>query len=74
VGQVVFPSQDSFSSARRTFWDDRMKLNIWAGSDEHRPLGSVNRLRKQLYEMSQRKRSDLNNTEIVDVKTIEQIP
>jgi hypothetical protein len=74
VAQVKFPSQDSFDSARRSFWDDHMKLNVWAGSDEHRPLGSVNRLRKSLYQESQKKRAKLNNITLDDVKTLDQIP
>lgn len=74
VGKVVFPKQDSFDPARRSFWDDQMKLNVWAGSEEHRPLGSVNRLRKSLYAMSQRKRSKINNADLVEVGSIDQIP
>lgn len=74
VGKAVFPKQDSFGSARRSFWDDQMKLDVWAGSDEHRPLGSVNRLRKSLYERSQKKRSELNDARLVEVRSIDQIP
>ena len=74
VGKVVLPKQDSFNPTRRSFWDDRMKLNVWAGSDQHRPLGSVNRLRKNLYEESQKKRADLNDAELLRVTTIEQMP
>jgi hypothetical protein len=49
VGRVVIPrEQDSFDSARRTFWEDRMKVNVWYGLEAHRPSGSVNRLRRKL--------------------------
>jgi hypothetical protein len=74
VGKVVFPKQESFGSARRSFWDDHMKLNVWAGSDQHRPLGSVNRLRKSLYDRSQKKRFDMNNADVMEVMMIEQLP
>jgi hypothetical protein len=74
VAQVVFPKQDSFDTKRGAFWDDHMKLNVWDGREEHRPLGSVNRLRKSLYEASKRKRAELNNAEIVEVKSVDQIP
>jgi len=75
VAQLVFPrGQDSFDSARRTFWEDKMKLNIWYGLRDHQPLGSVNRLRKRLYQESQKFRSELNNTEAVYVDSIDQIP
>jgi hypothetical protein len=75
VAQLVFPrGQDSSDSARRTFWEDKMKLNIWYGLRDHQPLGSVNRLRKRLYQESQEFRSKLNNTEAVYVNSIDQIP
>ena len=74
VGKVVFRSQESFDPARRGFWDDQMKLNVWAGMDEHRPLGSVNRLRKRLYVESQKRRAELNATKVVDVTSVDQIP
>lgn len=74
VGKVVFPKQDSFDAARRAFWDDHMKLNVWAGSEEHRPLGSVNRLRKNLYGRSQKKRAEMNSVDVTEVQNIEQIP
>ena len=75
VGRVVIPKgQDAFGPARRTFWDDRMKLNVWYGLEAHRPLGSVNRLRKELYKMSARTRGEMNAVEVRDVDSVEQIP
>jgi len=75
VAKLVFPrGQDSFHSARRTFWEDKMKLNVWYGRRDHQPLGSANRLRKRLYQESQKSRSELNNSETVYVDSIDQIP
>ena len=74
VAELRLPRQDSFDPARRNFWDEYMKLNVWAGSDEHRPLGSVNRLRKSLYQRSQEMRAHLNNIALQEVKTVDQIP
>ena len=74
VGKIVFPPQDSFDAARRAFWDDHMKLNVWMGLDEHRPLGSVNRLRKVLYQESAKHRGQINATDVVEVTRIDQIP
>lgn len=49
VGTAVLPKgQDSFDTRRRIFWDDKMKMNVWYGLEHHRPLGRVNRLRKEL--------------------------
>lgn len=49
---VEFQSQDTFSDARRTWWDDRIALSPFNGLIEHMPLGSVNRLRKKVYQTS----------------------
>lgn len=75
VGKVVFPAaQDAFDAARRVFWEDRMKLNVWYGLEEHRPLGSVNRLRKELYKVSQGYRAEVNATPILEVSDVNEIP
>ena len=75
VAKLTFPKgQDSFSHQRRTFWEDRLKLNVWYGLDAHQPLGSVNRLRKELYKVSQRNRADINVQELVDIKSVDDIP
>lgn len=75
VGKVVLPAgQDVFSSDRRTFWDDHMKLNVWYGLEEMRPLGSVNRLRKELYQRSAGFRGHINAAEYTDVSSVDQIP
>ena len=66
--------QDVFESKRRAFWDDNMKLNTWYGLEQHQPLGSVNRLRKTLYQASVKKREELNANKTVLVKDIDQIP
>ena len=75
MGTLVIPKgQDPFDAARRTFWEDRMKLNPWYGLEMHRPLGSVNRLRKELYELSSSMRGKLNATEILEVWSVDEIP
>lgn len=75
VGKVVLPAgQDVFSAERRIFWDDHMKLNVWFGLEEMMPLGSVQRLRKELYNRSQGFRSRTNNSKIEEVNSIDQIP
>ena len=75
VGRVVLHrGQDSWSAERRAFWDDEMRLNVWYGLEAHRPLGSVNRLRRRLYECSARNREEINGRKVGDVGSIEQIP
>lgn len=75
VGTVTIPAgQDSFDAKRRTFWEDSMKCNVWYGLESMRPLGSVNRLRRNLYKMSVAKREETNVTEVKYVDSIDQIP
>lgn len=75
VGRIVLPKgQDSFDAQRRTFWDDRVKLNVFYGLEDHRPLGSVNRLRKELYNLSSKNRGKTNAVEILEIGSVDQIP
>lgn len=74
IGTVEFPVQDSFSQERRVFWEDHMALDPWKGLATHRPLGSINRLRKVVYGQSQKRRDRLNAKTSVDVQSIDQVP
>lgn len=75
VARVSIPAgQDVFDAKRRAFWDDHMKLNVWYGLEEHRPLGSVNRLRKAVYQTSATERQKLNAVEVVPVSSVDEIP
>ncbi|KAK3615505.1 hypothetical protein LTR56_026547 [Elasticomyces elasticus] len=66
--------QDVFEAKRRAFWDDHMKLNVWYGLEAHRPLGSVNRLRKQVNQASVAKRAAINAVEVRLISSIDDIP
>ena len=75
VATVTLPKgQDVFDSKRRAYWDDHMKLNVWYGLEAHQPLGSVNRLRKSLYQASVQKREDINAIDVKVVSGVGQIP
>nr|POE99480.1 uncharacterized protein y4il [Quercus suber] len=74
VGKVVLPRQEALGEARQAFYDDRMKLNVWDGLEAHTPLGSVNRLRRTLYQASVRKREEMNGVVVENVKSIGEIP
>ncbi|KAK6214019.1 hypothetical protein LQW54_004794 [Pestalotiopsis sp. IQ-011] len=75
VARIVFPAgQDSFSTQRREFWEDHVRLSPWFGLAEHQPLGSINRLRRELYKVSEGFRSKENKKEIVDIKSVSEIP
>lgn len=75
VASITLPkAQDVFDPKRRGFWDDSMKLNVWYGLEAHQPLGSVNRLRKTLYQASVKKREIINANQTVLVSDVDQIP
>lgn len=74
LGTITFPAQDSFSHERRVFWEDRMSLDAWRGLDAHRPLGGINRLRKDVYPHSKQTRDKINVSKSEDVRSIDEIP
>jgi hypothetical protein len=71
---VEFLPQDVLTAERRVFWEDKMKLNPWDALAEHQPLGSINRLRKTVYEMSKKKREAVNATATMAVNSLDEIP
>lgn len=74
LGTITFPAQDSFSHERRVFWEDRMSLDAWRGLDAHRPLGGINRLRRDVYPHSKKARDRINVSKSEDVRSIDEIP
>lgn len=74
IATVEFPPQNALSDDRRTFWEDKMKLSPWDALAEHRPLGSINRLRKIVYDMSRTKRESVNATQTKAVNGVSEIP
>jgi hypothetical protein len=74
IAILEFPPQNSLDAERRVFWEDRMKLNPWNGLAEHRPLGSINRLRKIVYDMSRQKREAVNAASTKHVNDVSEMP
>ncbi|KAF2030889.1 heme-dependent catalase [Setomelanomma holmii] len=74
IATIEFPPQDALTAERRTFWEDRMKLSPWDALAEHQPLGSINRLRKIVYDMSRKKREAVNAVPTQRVNDVNEIP
>jgi hypothetical protein len=51
-----------------------MKLSPWDALSDHQPLGSINRLRKIVYDMSRKKREVVNATATRPINSIDEIP
>ena len=60
VGRITVAPQLSWSVDRAKVVDDQMYFSPWHGLAAHQPLGSVNRSRRQAYEMSAEFRSRFN--------------
>ncbi len=52
VAKLRVPPQTAWSEARSAAVDDGMSFSPWHGIEAHRPLGSIMRLRKRVYEAS----------------------
>lgn len=74
VATVRLPPQQPYSNARRVFADDRLAFRPWHGLAAHRPLGSVNRLRRAAYEELGRQRTDLNAVTGTTMTSVDELP
>ena len=74
IGTVEFPVQDSVGQERRMFWEDHTVLDPWKGLAAHRPLGSINRLRKVVYGRTQKRRDELNAKKSSYIQSIDEMP
>jgi hypothetical protein len=60
IGKLRFAAQDPYSPGRRVYGDDVLSFNPWHCLEDHRPLGSIMRIRIKAYEMSSRFRHQMN--------------
>lgn len=74
VARIFVPKQDSFIPARKTFWEDHIRLDPFQGLKDFEPIGSSNRLRKVVYPASAALRHKLNGRREINVASIDQIP
>jgi hypothetical protein len=74
VATVTLPPQEAYSNARRVFADDRLAFRPWHGLAAHRPLGSVNRLRRRAYEVMGAQRFDLNSQRGTEMRSADELP
>ncbi|WWD03729.1 hypothetical protein V865_001785 [Kwoniella europaea PYCC6329] len=74
LATVKFDKQDTFSDERRVWWEDKIGLSPWDGLKDHRPLGSINRLRHKAYEMSRQYRAKGNQREVYLPLSVDDMP
>lgn len=74
VAKIVFGPQNPYSALRRAYGDDVLAFNSWRGLAEHRPLGSINRLKKTVYESSADYRHRVNRIDRHEPVDISELP
>jgi hypothetical protein len=74
IGKLTFPAQDAYSPGRRVYGDDVLSFNPWHCVEEHRPLGSIMRIRIKAYEMSSKFRHQMNVQRRLEPKDITELP
>ncbi|CAF1453454.1 unnamed protein product [Adineta steineri] len=74
VATLDIPKQEAFDPEFCQWWQDHIRLYAWAGLEEHRPLGSINRIRKKLYDASSAFRAEKNHQEVVFPQSINDVP
>jgi len=74
IAKITIPVQEVYSPARRVYVDEVLSFNAWHCIPEHRPLGSIQRVRMQVYEASSRYRHEMNQQPKVEPHNIEEMP
>lgn len=74
VATVRLPRQDPYSPPRRVFADDRLAFRPMHGLAAHRPLGSINRLRRHVYDALGSQRFGLNAVSGTEMTDIDELP
>ena len=74
VARITVPRQVAWSGPRSYAVDDGMSFSPWHGVAEHRPLGSVMRVRRAAYAVSARLRAAHNARSITEPTSLEDLP
>lgn len=64
VGTIRTPAQDSWDAGRVQAVNEEMRFSIWTGLAAHRPLGNINRARRDTYRHSADFRARVNGCPI----------
>lgn len=74
VARITFPKQATDSPARRVFGDDLLSFTPWRAMNDHRPLGSIMRVRRTVYEASSQYRQQMNARPLVEPTSVDDVP
>jgi hypothetical protein len=74
IAKLTILPQAAYSPARQVYVDEVLSFNAWHCIPEHQPLGSIQRLRKEVYEASSRYRHEKNQQPTVEPRSIDEMP
>lgn len=74
VARLVAAPQNAWSEARVRAVDDGMSFSPWHALAAHRPIGAIMRVRKAVYEMAMRFRSERNPTPVREPANLDGFP
>jgi len=74
VAVLHLPPQDPYSDARRRYGDDVLSFSPWHTLEAHRPLGSIMRSRRVVYERSSGFRHMVNGLQEHEPSSIDELP
>ena len=71
VARIRVDAQPAWNTERESVIDGGLSFSVWHGCAAHRPLGSVNRVRKAVYEAMAAARLRTNTQPVGEPKTVE---
>ena len=74
VARISIPAQPGWSEAREKAVDDCMRFSVWTGLEAHRPLGGINRARRETYAMSALFRGRVNGCPMHEPENAAAVP
>jgi len=74
VARLSAKPQVSWSPARSAAVDDALSFSPWHALAAHRPIGSIMRVRKAVYDMAAQFRSTANGVSVAEPKTLTSLP
>ena len=74
VARIMVPRQLAWSEARSLAIDDGMSFSPWHGITDHRPIGSIMRVRKVAYQLSAKFRGDRNGQRMLEPQSLDHLP
>lgn len=74
VARLTARPQQAWSAARVTAVNDGMAFSAWHALAAHRPIGSIMRVRKAVYDAAARFRSERNRTPVSEPTSLDDFP